>query len=43
MNRRASDGGANIHSFLRQIAQGNSQAGSAETLSVSKCLFFFSE
>ncbi|KAH3700849.1 hypothetical protein DPMN_075830 [Dreissena polymorpha] len=34
MNRRASDGGANIHSYLRQMTAGNSQTGSVETLPV---------
>ncbi|XP_060561423.1 serine/threonine-protein kinase SIK3-like isoform X2 [Ruditapes philippinarum] len=32
LNRRASDGGANIHRFCRQMMPGNSQAGSMETL-----------
>ncbi|XP_052253636.1 serine/threonine-protein kinase SIK3-like isoform X3 [Dreissena polymorpha] len=35
MNRRASDGGANIHSYLRQMTAGNSQTGSVETLPTS--------
>ncbi|KAL3887299.1 hypothetical protein ACJMK2_027241 [Sinanodonta woodiana] len=35
LNRRASDGGANIHCFCRQMTMENSQTGSRETLSVS--------
>ncbi|KAK3581717.1 hypothetical protein CHS0354_015347 [Potamilus streckersoni] len=35
LNRRASDGGANIHCFCRQMAMENGQVGSRETLSAS--------
>jgi hypothetical protein len=39
LNRRASDGGANIHRFCRQMMPGNSQAGSMETLTVKINIF----